>query len=67
MNGTSAASPVCAGVVALHLESVPGATSRDVKDFLNDLGKVEVGNDLLSTVSQTLELEQHLTGLVHIT
>ena len=51
MNGTSAASPVCAGVVALHLESVPGATSRDVKDFLNDLGKVEVGNDLLSTVS----------------
>jgi len=51
MNGTSAASPVCAGVVALHLESVPGATSRDVKDFLNDLGKVEVGDDLLSTVS----------------
>ena len=51
MNGTSAASPVCAGVVALHLESVPGATSRDVRDFLNDLGKVEVGDDLLSTVS----------------
>ena len=51
MNGTSAASPVCAGVVALHLESVPGATSRDVKDFLNDQGKVEVGQGILRTES----------------
>ena len=51
MNGTSAASPVCAGVVALYLESVPGATSRDVKDFLNDQGKVEVGQGILRTES----------------
>jgi len=49
MNGTSAASPVCAGLVALHLESVPGATSREVKRFLDEQGSVEVGNDLFST------------------
>ena len=49
MNGTSAASPVTAGLVALHLESVPGATSREVKRFLDEQGSVEVGNDLYST------------------
>ena len=37
-NGTSAASPVAAGLVALFLESKPDATSGDVKDFLNDQG-----------------------------
>ena len=50
MNGTSAASPVTAGLVALHLESVPSATSRDVKNFLNDQGSAHVGNDLFVTV-----------------
>ena len=33
-NGTSAASPVVAGVVALFLQSKPSATSADVKDFI---------------------------------
>ena len=33
-NGTSAASPVVAGVVALFLESKPNATSSEVKDFI---------------------------------
>ena len=49
MNGTSAASPVTAGLVALHLESVPSATSRDVKTFLDEQGSVHVGNDLFVT------------------
>ena len=44
MNGTSAASPVVAGLVALHLESVPSATSRQVKDFLFEQGSVVVAN-----------------------
>ena len=50
MNGTSAASPMCAGLVALHLESVPGATSREVKRFLDEQGSVHVGNDLFETI-----------------
>ena len=33
-NGTSAASPVVAGIVALFLESKPSATSVEVKDFI---------------------------------
>ena len=37
-NGTSAASPVVAGVVALFLESKPNATSTEVKDFIMDQG-----------------------------
>ena len=37
-NGTSAASPVVAGLVALFLESKPDATSREVKDYLKDQG-----------------------------
>ena len=37
-NGTSAASPVVAGVVALFLESKPNATSAEVKDFIMDQG-----------------------------
>jgi len=35
-NGTSAASPVVAGVVALFLESKPSATSGDVKNYIRD-------------------------------
>jgi len=49
MNGTSAASPVTAGLVALHLESVPSATSREVKKFLDEQGSAHVGNDLFVT------------------
>ena len=37
-NGTSAASPVVAGVVALFLESKPNATSEEVKDFIRTQG-----------------------------
>ena len=33
-NGTSAASPVVAGVVALFLQSKPSATSAEVKDYI---------------------------------
>ena len=35
-NGTSAASPVVAGVVALFLESKPSATAGDVKNYIRD-------------------------------
>ena len=37
-NGTSAASPVVAGMVALFLESKPDATSGEVLDFIKDQG-----------------------------
>ena len=37
-NGTSAASPVVAGLVALFLESKPDATSAEVKDYLKTHG-----------------------------
>jgi len=37
-NGTSAASPVVAGLVALFLESKPDATSAEVKDFIKGHG-----------------------------
>ena len=37
-NGTSAASPVVAGLVALFLESKPDATSSEVKDYLKNHG-----------------------------
>ena len=37
-NGTSAAAPVVAGVVALFLESKPNATSAEVKDFIRTQG-----------------------------
>ena len=44
-NGTSAASPVVAGSVALFLESKPDATSADVKEFLRTHGSVGVSTD----------------------
>ena len=37
-NGTSAASPVVAGMVALFLESKPDATSAEVLDFIKEQG-----------------------------
>ena len=37
-NGTSAAAPVVAGLVALFLESKPDATSSEVKDYLKNHG-----------------------------
>ena len=37
-NGTSAASPVVAGMVALFLESKPDATSAEVLDFIKGQG-----------------------------
>ena len=37
-NGTSAASPVAAGLVALYMEMNPTATSRQVKDWLKSRG-----------------------------
>ena len=44
-NGTSAASPVVAGSVALFLESKPDATSADVKEFIRTHGSVGVSTD----------------------
>ena len=44
-NGTSAASPVVAGSVALFLESKPDATSGEVKEFLKTQGSVGVSTD----------------------
>ena len=37
-NGTSAAAPVATGVLALYLQSNPTATSREVKEWLNQYG-----------------------------
>ena len=54
MNGTSAASPVVAGLVALHLESVPAATSRQVKDFLFEQGSVVVANSLFEDTNPSI-------------
>ena len=45
-NGTSAAAPVVAGLIALYLESNPSATSRQVKDFLFEQGSVVVADSL---------------------
>ena len=44
-NGTSAASPVVAGSVALFLESKPDATSGEVKEFIRTHGSVGVSTD----------------------
>ena len=48
-NGTSAAAPVVAGLVALFLESKPDATSAEVKDFIKGHGSqsdsINVGDD----------------------
>ena len=44
-NGTSAASPVVAGSIALFLESKPDATSGDVKEFIRTQGSVGVSTD----------------------
>jgi len=45
-NGTSAAAPVAAGLIALYMESFPTSTSRDVKNWLNSHGTQVVGTDL---------------------
>jgi subtilisin family serine protease len=46
-NGTSAASPVCAGLISLYLETHPTATSREVKTWLHERGTVELPEELL--------------------
>ena len=46
MNGTSAASPVTAGVIALFLETNPSATSDDVKNFIKKDASVGVSTTL---------------------
>ena len=45
-NGTSAAAPVVAGLIALYMETNPSATSRQVKDFLFEQGSVVVADAL---------------------
>tara|TARA_A100001388_G_C28757498_1_gene495789 strand:- start:43 stop:1992 length:1950 start_codon:yes stop_codon:yes gene_type:complete len=54
MNGTSAASPVTAGLVALHLESVPAATSREVKKFLDEQGSITVPDSLFEDTNPSI-------------
>ena len=54
MNGTSAASPVTAGLIALHLESVPSATSREVKKFLSEQGSVIVPDSLFEDTNPSI-------------
>lgn len=46
-NGTSAASPVACGLIALYLQTNPKATSRKVKDWLKKHGSVVVGDLLI--------------------
>jgi len=45
-NGTSAAAPVAAGLIALYMQSYPSATSLDVKNWLNSQATQEVGTNL---------------------
>lgn len=45
-NGTSAASPVVAGLIALYLQTNPKATSAQVKDWLKRNGSVGVSTGL---------------------
>ena len=45
-NGTSAAAPVVAGLIALYMETNPSATSSQVKDFLFEQGSVVVADAL---------------------
>lgn len=47
-NGTSAASPVCAGQIALYMERYPTATSIDVKTWLknNGSGSYDIGTSM---------------------
>jgi hypothetical protein len=44
-NGTSAASPVVAGLIALYMENNPSATSADVKNWLITRASVLVSSD----------------------
>lgn len=44
-NGTSAASPVCASVIALYLEANPTATSKEVKNWLRNYGSIQLTSD----------------------
>ena len=39
-NGTSSASPICAGLIALYMQSNPGAGITEVKGWLHDHGSV---------------------------
>ena len=54
MNGTSAASPVVAGFIALHLESVPSATSEEVKKFLSEQGSIIVPDSLFEDTNPSI-------------
>lgn len=45
-NGTSAAAPVCTGLVALYLQTNPKATSIDVKNWLFTHGSKTVSSEL---------------------
>jgi len=62
MNGTSAAAPVVAGFIALHLESVPSATSEEVKKFLNEQGSVIVPDSLLEDTSPSIGTTDYWFG-----
>ena len=62
MNGTSAAAPVVAGFIALHLESVPSATSEEVKKFLNEQGSVIVPDSLLEDTSPSIGTTDYWYG-----
>ena len=45
-DGTSAAAPVVAGLVALYVEGNPTATQRQVQDFIKSKGSVTVASSL---------------------
>jgi len=45
-NGTSAAAPVCTGLIALYLQTNPKATSKDVKNWLFNYGTKTVNSDM---------------------
>ena len=58
-NGTSAASPVACGMVALFLESKPDATSAEVLDFIKEQGSKVLPNSEWSNPYPTDNNEEY--------
>lgn len=61
-NGTSAASPVACGLIALYLETDPTSNSRKVKRWLKNYGSTVVGTNLYLDVFPDDTTTNYWTG-----